>query len=266
MHFNHKLTLLGALLLAISLSAFGVANVTAQEDMQVAASAQLVDTAGNPVGTVRFVDEQEYGTIAIIVQAQNLTPGFHGFHLHETGQCDPAADPPFSSAGGHLNLTGAAHPSHEGDFPTLLVMQDGTAAMSFRTDRFTIADLLDADGSALVVHSGPDNYANIPADYLQEGEQLLESTTSSGDGGDRVACGVVAEGDLPAAEPQGTEPAVETTAEPVATEAMTEPVATEAMVEPMGTEAMVEPVGTEAMIEPAVTDVMTEPAATEPAS
>ena len=260
MHFNRKLTLLGALLLAISLSAFGVANVTAQEDMQVAASAQLVDTAGNPVGTVRFIDEQQYGTTAIIVQVQNMTPGFHGFHVHETGQCDAAATPPFGSAGSHLNLTGASHPSHEGDFPALLVMQDGTAAMSFRTDRFTVQDLLDADGSGIVLHSGPDNYANIPADYLQEGEQLLDSTINSGDSGDRVACGVVMQGDIPTeqpAQPQGTEPAVETTAEPRATEAM---------VEPMGTEAMVEPVGTEAMIEPAVTDVMTEPVATEPAS
>lgn len=245
---NCKWTLMAILALAASLSVSGAVSVTAQGEMQVAASAQLVDTAGNPVGTVRFVDEQEYGTTAVIVQAQNLTPGFHGFHVHETSQCDPAGDPPFGSAGGHLTLTGAAHPSHEGDFPVLLVMQDGTAAMSFRTDRFTVADLLDADGSAIVVHSGPDNYANIPADYLQEGEQLLESTTGSGDSGDRVACGAVMEGDIPAeqpAQPQGTEPAADMTAEPVGTEAMTEPMPTEPMAEPAATEATGGPVVTE---------------------
>lgn len=239
MHFYPKWMLSLALILAASLTGFGAGSVTAQSDMQVAASAQLTDSAGNPVGTVRFIDEQEYGTIAMIVQVQNLTPGFHGFHLHEAGQCDPAGDPPFGSAGGHLNLTGAAHPSHEGDFPALLVMQDGTAAMSFRTDRFTIADVLDADGSALVVHSGPDNYANIPADYLQEGEQLLESTANSGDSGDRIACGVVAQGDIPTeqpVQPQGTEPAMTETVEPMATESMMEPAATEAMVEPAATE------------------------------
>ena len=49
--------------------------------------------------------------------------------------------------------------------PSLLVNADGTASAAFETDRFTIRQLRDADGSAVMVHAGPDNFANIPPRY-----------------------------------------------------------------------------------------------------
>jgi Cu/Zn superoxide dismutase len=55
------------------------------------------------------------------------------------------------------------------------------------TDRFTIADLRDVDGSAVMVHSGPDNFANIPARYGGPDQETL----NTGDSGSRIACGVV---------------------------------------------------------------------------
>jgi superoxide dismutase, Cu-Zn family len=55
------------------------------------------------------------------------------------------------------------------------------------TDRFSIADLRDADGSAVMVHSGADNFANIPARYGGPDQETL----STGDAGSRLACGVV---------------------------------------------------------------------------
>ena len=58
------------------------------------------------------------------------------------------------------------------------------------TDRFGVADLLaDDDGSAVMVHSGPDNYANIPERYAPEGPDA--DTLGTGDAGSRLACGVV---------------------------------------------------------------------------
>ena len=59
----------------------------------------------------------------------------------------------------------ASHGAHAGDLPPLLVNANGTASAAFETDRFTIAQLRDADGSALMVHAGPDDFADIPTRY-----------------------------------------------------------------------------------------------------
>jgi Cu-Zn family superoxide dismutase len=129
-------------------------------------------------------------------------PGqFHGFHLHTTGKCDPdAVDPatdevvPFFSAGGHFNPTSKIHNEHAGDFPVLLVMKNGQAQEKFKTDRFKISQLFDKDGSAVIIHAGRDNYANIPDRYHSHEFDVRgpdELTKATGDAGDRFACGVV---------------------------------------------------------------------------
>ena len=73
--------------------------------------------------------------------------------------------------------------------PVLLVNADGTARASLRTDRFALADLLDADGSAIIIHAKADNYANIPTDRYDPDPD--EMTLATGDSGGRAACGVV---------------------------------------------------------------------------
>ena len=114
----------------------------------------------------------------------DLPAGFHGFHIHTIGRCDA---PGFTTAGGHFNPTGATHGAHAGDLPSLLVTGDGEAFLATATDRFSIADLRDADGSAVMVHSGLDNFANIPARYGGPDQETL----NTGDAGSRLACGVV---------------------------------------------------------------------------
>ncbi len=73
--------------------------------------------------------------------------------------------------------------------PVLLVGADGTAQASFTTDRVTLADVLDANGAAIIIHAAPDNYANIPTRYAPGGPDA--ATLATGDSGARVACGVV---------------------------------------------------------------------------
>ena len=65
----------------------------------------------------------------------------------------------------------------------------GDAELTFLTDRFTLADLTGRDGAAVIIHSDPDNYANVPERYATDG--VDEDTTSTGDAGDRLACGVI---------------------------------------------------------------------------
>ncbi len=157
-----------------------------------AAVATLQDASGADIGWARF--EPDGDAVHVKVRAYGLSPGFHGFHVHTLGVCDGAVG--FTSAGGHYNPAGAAatHAHHAGDMPSLLVKQDGTAELDFRTDAFTVDQLLDADGSAVIVHAGPDNFGNIPGRYLS-GALLIPgpdaTTLATGDAGARAACGVV---------------------------------------------------------------------------
>jgi Cu-Zn family superoxide dismutase len=143
---------------------------------------------GALVGKVRLAKQGQ----KVIVNADitGLTPGFHGFHVHAVGECVP----PFTSAGGHFNPAGVGHGQHAGDMPPLFVTADGVARAEFATDSFAIAQLFDADGSAIIVHALPDNLAHIPTRYQSTTEGVLgpdSATLATGDAGARVACGVV---------------------------------------------------------------------------
>jgi Cu-Zn family superoxide dismutase len=71
--------------------------------------------------------------------------------------------------------------------PVLLVNSDGTGEAGFKTDRFALKNLFDEDGSAIIVHALPDNYANIPERY----GAADQATLATGDSGDRIACGAI---------------------------------------------------------------------------
>jgi len=160
------------------------------------ARALLKDTTGVERGDVLFT--QESGRILVQALVSGLTPGWHGFHVHTTGNCTPtsglAADP-FGAAGGHLGAAlGHGTPGHDGDMPLLFANADGMAKASFRTDNFTLAQMLDTDGSAVIVHAAADNYANIPAaryDTKPPGGSFPDDVTkNTGDAGARQRCGV----------------------------------------------------------------------------
>ena len=146
------------------------------------AEATLYDSTGKAVGTVEL--KQERDVVQVEAEFDAVPAGFHGFHVHTSGNC---TGPAFTSAGGHLNPAGANHGAHAGDMPVLLVKGDGSAVATFETDRFTVDQLFDADGSAIIVHANADNYANIPAAY----GPANATTLSTGDAGGRFACGVI---------------------------------------------------------------------------
>ncbi|HEX2039444.1 MAG TPA: superoxide dismutase family protein [Acidimicrobiales bacterium] len=163
--------------------------------------ASLIDTTGKELGFVSFTDVGD--EVLVKVSATNLTPGWHGFHVHATGNCAVGdATNPFTASGNHLGHTvgtgthgvsDADEPGgHEGDMPLLFAEDNGIARASFLTDNFDIEDLLDADGSAVIVHANADNYANVPARYTTNGTPGPDATTqATGDSGARQRCGVV---------------------------------------------------------------------------
>jgi len=167
----------------------------------------LSDAQGNMLGTVRMIGTGD-GKTSVKIKAAGLAPGFHGFHVHAVGICDPAATDaggnpsPFVTAGGHYNpVTTNTHGAHAGDMPPLLVAEDGTAWLKFVTDRFLPKELMDADGSAIVLHAGPDNLAHVPAATATGGERYHShvddvfgadtATKATGDAGARYGCAVL---------------------------------------------------------------------------
>lgn len=147
------------------------------------AVADLKPTQGSTVsGTVSFV--QRNGEILVDARVKGLTPGLHGFHIHETGDCSA---PDASSAGGHFNPTRVAHGApgggahHGGDFGNLNADANGDAKLEAGLP-ITLANMARAGdsasivGRAVVVHADPDDLVSQPA----------------GNSGKRLACGIIA--------------------------------------------------------------------------
>ena len=143
------------------------------------AVATLNPTAGNSVtGTVVFVQEGVH--VKVEARVSGLTPGMHGFHVHEKGDCSA---PDAESAGGHFNPTGQPHGDprapghhHAGDMPMLTADPSGNATLTMVLSAMSIgrgpADIV---GKSVVVHAGADDYRTQPA----------------GNSGARVACAVI---------------------------------------------------------------------------
>ena len=188
--------------LALTLAACGgddddgsAAQTTVTTAPAPAVAADMIAADGSPAGRVTFTEEG--GRLAVEARLTNLPPGFHGFHIHATGKCERGT-PAFTSAGGHMVSGEQSHPTHSGDQPVVLVMSDRSAELRFTTDRYKLSDLQTAEGRAVIVHALPDNYANVPTRYTRQPDA---TTLSTGDAGDRIACGVVGGGSTPSTSP-----------------------------------------------------------------
>ncbi len=155
-------------------------------------STEVTDPEGSVVGTATFTDTRS--GIEVRVEVNGLPPGFHVVHLHEVGLCeadspdpaDPSRTGDFLSAGPHLGSADAPHGRHAGDLPPLLMTEQGVGAGSTLVAVPKVEDLLDGDGTALVIDEAPDNLGRIPSRYAPEGPD--EENRSGGDAGVRIAC------------------------------------------------------------------------------
>ncbi|HEY8608518.1 MAG TPA: superoxide dismutase family protein [Noviherbaspirillum sp.] len=145
------------------------------------AIASLSPTQGNTTnGTVSFV--QKGNQILVDARVDGLTPGPHGFHVHEKGDCSA---PDATSAGGHFNPGNRPHggPSHAehhaGDFGNLVADASGKASLQLSVPASEISLAQGAPnsiiGKGLIVHADPDDYKTQP----------------TGNAGKRLACAVI---------------------------------------------------------------------------
>ncbi len=183
------------LLLAPALLAwlvFAAVPLFAQSEVN-GATAALMDAQGKTIGNATLT-----GTGSVGVRLQVSLSGFtaaaageHGIHIHAVGMCEA---PAFTTAGGHFNPGGKKHGlnnpegHHAGDLPNLNLATDGTATfettvMDISLDAAASNSIFDGDGSALVIHAGPDDMLTDPA----------------GNSGARIACGVLTAARVPVA-------------------------------------------------------------------
>lgn len=172
------MTSLRAAKLLSAVTAAGLLAACAHKPAAPGYSARLEPRSGSQVsGTVTFTPMGDVTRVE--ARVRGLTPGEHGFHIHEVGDCSA---PDASSAKGHFNPGSQPHGHHThpqyhaGDMPNLLADQDGNANYSVELPRLHLATgPVGIIGRSVVVHADPDDYKSQPA----------------GNSGKRVACGVI---------------------------------------------------------------------------
>jgi Cu-Zn family superoxide dismutase len=166
--------------MAIAVLIFGVALVGCSHKTESQATkgiAIMNPTQGSKVnGTVSF--EKTGKGIHVTADIEGLSPGPHGFHIHEFGDC---SSPDAASAGGHFNPTDMPHGGptadkhHAGDLGNIEADKTGHARMEITDNMLSMEGPNSIIGRSVIVHAQADDYKTQP----------------TGGSGARVACGVI---------------------------------------------------------------------------
>lgn len=155
------------------------AAAMAQFAMIESAVAEIKPTDGNQAsGTVQFSPSQDQNKMQVTVRLSGLTPGLHGFHIHDNGDCSA---PDASSAGPHFNPYNNTHGApegaqrHVGDLGNVDATEDGRVEMNFEIDGLAFSGPASILQKAVVVHAQADDLKTDP----------------SGQSGAPVGCGVI---------------------------------------------------------------------------
>jgi Cu-Zn family superoxide dismutase len=141
------------------------------------ATAVIYPTQGNSAnGVVSFIQKEK--GVHITATIHGLTPGEHGFHIHEFGNC---ACSDAVCAGDHFNPTGKPHAGphdperHLGDLGNIIADAQGNATYDFLDDQLSLNGPYSIIGRALIIHAQKDDFISQP----------------TGNAGARVGCGVI---------------------------------------------------------------------------
>ena len=172
------------MLISISLTWFGCERMPEQTGIipstPVKQANAVIGSSNDSGVSGEAIFTQNDDQITLRIGIQGATPGLHGVHIHEKGDCSA---PDGTSAGGHWNPTGVAHGKwgegefHLGDIGNMMVEEDGTGSISLTTDLWEIGTGSDIDvvGKGIIVHAGADDFTSQP----------------SGAAGSRIGCGVI---------------------------------------------------------------------------
>ena len=168
--------ILGGCLLA---AASGAAQMTHEHGnaMVMKAAAVVGPLKSSGVRGLVTFEAVEHG-VRVVADISGLSPGKHGFHIHEFGDC--SADDG-SSAGGHFNPAGMPHSMptsekrHAGDMGNIEAGQDGKAHLDYVDAVMSLSGEHSLIGHAVIIHEKEDDFTTQP----------------TGNAGARIGCGVI---------------------------------------------------------------------------
>ncbi|XP_020592330.1 superoxide dismutase [Cu-Zn], chloroplastic-like [Phalaenopsis equestris] len=134
-------------------------------------------------GIVTLSQENDASPTILKVRVSGLSPGPHGFHIHDYGDISNGC----ISTGSHFNPNKMTHGApednirHAGDLGNIIANADGVAETTIVDAQIPLSGPTAVIGRSLVVHELED-------DLGKGGKELSLST---GNAGGRLACGVV---------------------------------------------------------------------------
>ncbi|PKA45849.1 Superoxide dismutase [Cu-Zn], chloroplastic [Apostasia shenzhenica] len=133
-------------------------------------------------GVVSLIQEND-GPTTVKIRVTGLTPGPHGFHLHEFGDTTNGC----ISTGAHFNPNKMVHGApeddvrHAGDLGNIFANSSGVAEVTIVDKQIPLSGPNGVIGRSFVVHELEDDL----------GKGGTELSLSTGNAGGRLACGVV---------------------------------------------------------------------------
>ncbi|MDQ2070066.1 superoxide dismutase family protein [Natronospira bacteriovora] len=180
--YREFLTLTAALLLSVGTAVADDHDGESRKGKNHDAVASMVNAGGERTGMIRVQEGPE--GVVLRVSLKGLPPGWKAIHIHEKGTCDDHHGG-FTDSGGHLDPLDRQHGllndegPELGDLPNIWVHEDGRVKAEIYAPGVTLngegSGLLAGDGTAFVIHEGPDDHRTQPI----------------GGAGSRIACGVV---------------------------------------------------------------------------
>ena len=158
-----------------------IAPALAQQNVQTF-EGPIMGAKGDNIGKITIRGGENATVVRITINAGGLSPGWHGIHFHEVGDCSDAGK--YELSKGHVNHDDAKHGllnaegPDQGDLPNIFANADGSVNAEVSSESVLLTGdegLKDKDGSALVIHAGEDDHTSQPI----------------GNAGARVACAVI---------------------------------------------------------------------------
>jgi superoxide dismutase, Cu-Zn family len=170
-----------AVLTVLAAASLAAPAVAQQQRIQTH-EAPVMGSKGENIGRIVIRSGENATIVRVTINPGGLTPGWHGVHFHQVGDCsDPGQ---YQRSRGHVNHENAKHGllheegPDEGDLPNIYAAADGSVNAEISTEAIVLTGdegLKDADGSALVIHANEDDHMTQPI----------------GNAGARVACAVI---------------------------------------------------------------------------
>ncbi|KAM3720009.1 Extracellular superoxide dismutase [Dirofilaria immitis] len=137
-------------------------------------------------GIIYFQQNNRASATTIYGTINGLTPGLHGFHIHQYGDQTNGC----TSAAAHYNPFEKTHGSptdnikHIGDLGNIKAGADGVANVNIISNHIQLSGPLSVIGRSLVVHANPDDLGKGNGDAREE-------SLKTGNAGSRIVCSII---------------------------------------------------------------------------